>query len=216
MVSILLATYNGHKYIESSINSILSQKFTDFELLIGLNGNNDLTKKILSLFDDERIKIFDYGDDKGKAKTLNKLYLEAKYNWLAIQDDDDIWLPNKLEEQIKHINDYDVIGTFIKYISKDGDIIGSPNLSINHEDIKNKTLLGDNNIANTSAIFKKECAILTNGWKTDLDGIEDFDFWIKLLKMNKKFINVDKFLVLHRLHDNSNFNTKTHNINKIL
>lgn len=216
MVSILLATCNGHKYIESSINSILSQSFTDFELLIGLNGYNYLTKKILLQFNDERIKIFDYHDDKGKAKTLNKLYLEAKYDWLAIQDDDDIWLPNKLEEQIKYINDYDVIGTFINYITSDGNMIGSPNLSINYEDIKTRTLSGDNNVANTSAIFKKECAIVTNGWKTDLDGIEDFDFWVKLLKMGKKFININKFLVLHRLHNNSNFNTKTHNINKIL
>jgi glycosyltransferase involved in cell wall biosynthesis len=95
MISILLATFNGHKFIEESINSILNQTFNDFELLIGLNGENKTTKNILKNYNDNRIKIFDYGNDKGKSKTLNKLLQVAKYDWVGIQDDDDVWLPQK-------------------------------------------------------------------------------------------------------------------------
>jgi glycosyltransferase involved in cell wall biosynthesis len=216
MISILLATHNGHKFIEKSINSILNQTFGKFELLIGLNGENEITKNILENYNDERIKIFDYGDDKGKSKTLNKLLQLSKYDWIAIQDDDDIWLPNKLEKQIELISDFDVIGTLIKYISESDEIIGMPNLSTNQDEIKSKSLAGDNNLANTSVIFKKECAIEVNGWSTNLDGIEDFDFWLKLIRNDKKIINIDEVLVLHRLHSKSNFNTKKHDINSIL
>jgi glycosyltransferase involved in cell wall biosynthesis len=216
MISILLATFNGHKFIEESINSILNQSFNDFELLIGLNGENEATKNILKNYNDNRIKIFDYGNDKGKSKTLNKLLQVAKYDWVGIQDDDDVWLPQKLETQIKFIEHFDVIGSLINYISESGKIIGSPNLAINHDEIKIKSLSGDNNIANTSAIFKKECALEVNGWSTNLDGIEDFDFWLKLIRNNKKIINVNEVLVLHRLHGKSNFNTKKHDINSIL
>lgn len=216
MVSVLLATFNGHKYIEQSINSVLNQTFTEFELIIGLNGENNITKNILKKYNDKRIKVLDYGDDIGKAKTLNKLLLEAKYDWLAIQDDDDVWLPQKLEKQIKLINDFDVIGTLINYISEINEIIGSPNLAIDGDEIKRKSLSGDNNIANTSAIFKKKDALSVNGWSTNLDGIEDFDFWLKLIRNNKKIINIDEKLVLHRLHSKSNFNTKKHNIKNIL
>lgn len=216
MISILLATRNGHKFIKKSIDSVLSQTFKDFELLIGLNGENEATKQILDNINDARIKIFDYGNDNGKAKTLNKLLSETKFDWLAIQDDDDIWKPEKLEEQVRFIKDYDVIGTFIDYIDENDMIFGSPNLSIEHDEIKNKSLAGDNNVANTSAIFKKECAKETNGWDITLDGLEDFDFWLKLLRKDKKFINIDKKLVLHRIHQNSNFNTKKFNITNIL
>ena len=71
MISILLATYNGEKFIKESIDSILNQTFTEWELIIGFNGTTDNSKKIVSEYNDSRIKIFDYGNDKGKAKTLN-------------------------------------------------------------------------------------------------------------------------------------------------
>jgi glycosyltransferase involved in cell wall biosynthesis len=216
MISILLATFNGHKYIEESIDSVLNQTFGDFELLIGLNGENELTKNILTKYNDSRIKVFDYGDDRGKAKTLNKLLHVAKYDWLAIQDDDDIWLPKKLEKQIEFTKDFDVIGTLINYVSESGQLMGLPNLAVNHNEIVSKSLSGDNNIANTSAIFKKQCALDVNGWATNLDGIEDFDFWLKLIRKDKKIINVNEKLVLHRLHSKSNFNTKKHDIISIL
>jgi glycosyltransferase involved in cell wall biosynthesis len=216
MISILLATYNGEKYIKESIDSIFNQTFDKWELLIGFNGTTDNSKKIVNEYNDSRIRIFDYGNDKGKAKTLNKLILEAKYDWITIQDDDDIWVENKLEKQIKFIDNYDVIGTMISYIDENLNFKGQPNLSLNHEDITRRSLSGDNQIANTSAIFKKRDALEINGWDTTIDGIEDFDFWLKLMRDKKKFINLPEKLVLHRLHSNSNFNTKKYDINKIL
>lgn len=216
MISILLPIYNGEKYLRQSIDSILNQSFKNFELLVGFNGTIDSSKEIVNTYDDPRIKIFDYGSDKGKAKTLNKLLKETKYNWIALQDDDDIWIQTKLEKQILLINDYDVIGTFIHYINENGSIIGKPNLSTSSFDIQKKSIAGDNQVANTSAIFKKLDAFYINGWKEELDGIEDYDFWLRLMRDGKKFINVSKELVLHRVHNNSNFNTKKYDLNKIL
>jgi glycosyltransferase involved in cell wall biosynthesis len=206
MISILLATYNGEKYIQKSIESVLNQTFTDFELLIGFNGTTDNSKKIVSNINDSRIRVFDYGEDKGKPKTLNKLIKEAKYDWIGIQDDDDIWLPKKLEKQIEFINSFDVIGTQIFYIDEEENITGKPNLSLSSDEIIKKFLSGDNQIANSSAIFKKELASCFYFWDENLYCLEDFDFWLKFIKLNSKFINLKKELVLHRLHSNSNFN----------
>jgi|LakMenEpi03Aug12_release.lakeMendotaPanAssembly.Ray.scaffolds.fasta_scaffold323380_2 glycosyltransferase involved in cell wall biosynthesis len=215
MISILLATYNGEKYIQKSVESVLNQTFADFELLIGFNGTTDSSKKIVSSIKDSRIKIFDYENDKGKSKTLNKLIKEAKYNWVGIQDDDDIWLPKKLEKQIEFINDFDVIGTQIFYIDEEENITGKPNLSLSNDEIIKKCLSGDNQIANTSSIFKKELALKVNCWDESLFGIEDFDFWLKMIKLESTFINLKKELVLHRLHSNSNFNTKKWDLNSL-
>ena len=213
MVSILLASYSGHRFIKESLDSILNQNYTKFEILIGLNGENLETRKILENYSDPRIRIFDYGDDKGKAKTLNKLINEAKYEIIGIQDDDDIWKPEKLKTQIGLLAEYDIVGTFIEYIDvNNGPWIENnirnigPNLSTDHDEIIRNMLLGNNQIANTSALFKKKDALNVGGWDTTLEGIEDFNFWIKLIKKDRKFVNVPEVLVLHRIHRTSNFN----------
>lgn len=216
MISIILATYNGERYIKQSIDSILNQTFTEFELLIGFNGTTDKSKDIVKKYSDPRIRVFDYVDDKGKSKTLNKLLKECKYEWIAIQDDDDLWLDTKLEKQINYIKDYDVIGTFINYINEYGDITGGPNLKTMDSDIKYLSINGINQVANTTAIFRKKDALELGGWSIELDGIEDYDFWLKLIRKDKKFINIPEQLVLHRLHSNSNFNTKQYDLKKIL
>jgi glycosyltransferase involved in cell wall biosynthesis len=216
MITILLATYNGEKFISKSIESILNQTFKDFELLIGFNGTTDNSKEIVNQFNDDRIRIFDYGDEKGKSKTLNKLIQESKYEWIAIQDDDDIWINTKLEKQLNYIESCDVIGTFINYINSDDNIIGSPSLSTHNEDIKKNSFSGGNQVANTSSIFRKSDALEIGGWREGLDGIEDYDFWLRLMRNNKTFFNIPETLVLHRLHSNSNFNTKQYDLTKIL
>jgi glycosyltransferase involved in cell wall biosynthesis len=226
-ISILLAVYNDEKYIYKSVKSIIDQTYDNWELLIGFNGTIDKSKDIVKAFNDERIKMFDYGDDKGKAKTLNKLIKEADGEWLAIQDGDDIWMPKKLFFQIEHTNDYDIIGTQIIYIDEEENLIGTnivningvekkmgiPSLFTDHEDILRRSLEGVNQIANTSAIFRKEKAIEVGGWDETIDGIEDYDFWLKMLtKAGCKSINLNKAHLWHRLHGNSSFNTKIYDV----
>jgi glycosyltransferase involved in cell wall biosynthesis len=216
MISILLPTYNGEKYLSLAIESVLNQTFKDFELLIGFNGTSDNSKEIPKIYNDSRIKVFDY-DDRGKSKTLNKLLNETSFDWIALQDDDDLWLHTKLEKQVQYIDKgWDVIGTFINYINEEGNIIGRPNLCSFTDDIKHLSLSGLNQVANTSTIFKKEIALEIGGWTDGLDGIEDYDFWLRLLRKDKKFINIPEELVHHRLHSNSNFNTKKFDIKQIL
>lgn len=158
--------------------------------------------------------MFDYKKDKGKAKTLNKLIKEAKYDWCAIQDDDDIWLPKKLEKQMIYIKKYDVIGTFIHYIDENNEVIGSPALSSNPKKIKSLINRGSNQIANSSSLFKKSIVNNIKGWNEELDllqkkGIqpkEDFDLWIRLSQKGCAFYNIEEKLTRHRLHPDSKFN----------
>lgn len=214
MVSILLAVYNGEKYINQCVDSIINQTFKDWELLVGFNGTTDRSKDIVSSYSDNRIKIFDYGEDKGKSKTLNKLIKESKYDFCAIQDDDDIWMPMKLEKQIGYVKKYDIIGTFVDYIDENNQIIGCPNLFSDPEQIKFLMNSGVNQIANCSSLFKKSIVNKIKGWNEDLDSLpekglqpkEDFDLWIRLLREGFVFYNIDEKLVMHRLHPDSKFN----------
>lgn len=217
MVSILLAVYNGETYLKKTIESVLNQTYIDFELLIGFNGTVDGSKNIVSNFNDNRIRVFDYGMDSGKSKTLNKLIKEAKGDWLAMQDDDDIWFPKKLEIQLKFASteNYDVIGTKIFYCNEKDNIIGLPFLAKDHKQICLLTMNGYNQVANTSAIFKKSIAFEVQGWNNEIVGAGDLDFWLKLMHIGARFINIDQKLVLHRIHNKSNFNTKKFDIKEI-
>lgn len=214
-VSILLAVYNDEKYLEECVLSILNQSFTEFELLIGFNGTNDRSKDLIKQFDDERIRVFDYGDDKGKSKTLNKMLPHASADWIAIQDGDDIWLHKKLEEQLKYINEYDVIGTFCHYINADSQYIGQPSIAINNEHIVAECMGGVNQIINSSSLIRKSHIVEANGWDEEC-WVEDYDLWLKLIKKGCKFYNVPKILVFHRLHSESNFNTTNFDTKELL
>ena len=218
MISILLPIYNGEKFLKQSIESILNQSFIDFELLIGFNGTTDNSKEIVNSYNDLRIRVFDYGNDKGKPKTLNKLLKESKYDWIALQDDDDLWVPNKLEEQIKYLTEYDVIGTQMQYCDDQNNFISdTPTLKVSDNEIKYLTIHGNNQIANSSTLIRKSTIIKVGGWDEKLDGLEDFDLWIRIILNGYKFVNIDQKMMIHRKHQNSNFNTMSVNKhNKIM
>lgn len=210
MVSILMAVYNGELYLQKSLKSVLDQTYTDFEILIGFNGTKDSSREIVSSFGDSRIRTFEF-EWANKPKTLNSLLQESKGEFICVQDDDDIWMPRKLEKQVSYLNNFDVVGTQIVYINENDDIIGGPTLSINHEEIINKCLNADNQIASTSAIFKKEKVLDVGGWDEETK-LEDFDLWLKMIKSGCKFYNLSKVFVWHRLHSRSNFNTQTFDV----
>ena len=227
LISVLLASYNGEEYILKSIKSVLNQTYRNIELLVGLNGTTDSTMEIITQYyrkapiTDHRLFIYNF-EEKGKAKTLNKLLKISKGDWIAIQDDDDIWYKNKVEMQTKYIEHYDVIGTQILYVDEKENsptIHGvGPTLAQEDQTIKYLTKKQRvNQIANTSAIINKKSLLLIGGWKEDIDGVEDMDLWVRLMNENCNFINLKDRLVMHRIHDRSNFNSDNcdQNLNNI-
>lgn len=200
--------YNGIEFIDESVQSILSQTYGEWELIIGINGHQQnsniylIAKQLETL--SAKIKVHDLYNIKGKSNTLNEMIKYCKYDYIALLDVDDIWLPNKLEIQSRYLLNYDVIGSNCIYF---GDINGIvPKIPIG--DISNFDFTQVNPIINSSSIIKKELCC----WNEN--GIEDYDLWLRLRKQNKKFFNFSEILVKHRIHKQSAFNSKGH-INKI-
>jgi teichuronic acid biosynthesis glycosyltransferase TuaG len=205
-VSILMPVYNGIEFLAESVLSVIKQTIDDWELLIAINGyspNSEIYKitlKYIQIMDDSRIRVFDYHDCKGKPATLNKMLSECKYNYVALLDVDDIWLPNKLEAQIPLImQNYDVIGTKCIYFGDTNNII--PNIPSG--DIKDFNFLLFNPIINSSSIILKSLA----HWDESCF-VEDYDLWLKLWSEKRRFYNCDQVLVKHRIHNKSAFNSK--------
>jgi len=214
MITILLPVYNDEKYLDECIRSIINQTHTDFKCLIGFNGTVDRSKEIANylIYDDPRFKVFDYGMDKGKPKTLNKLLKEVETEFICLIDGDDVWESTKLERQFDLRNNFDVIGTFTSYIDSAGNNIRNLDLPREDEEIKRGLVSGNNYIVNSSAFLRTRDAIEINGWDEGLDFLEDYDIWIRLYKNHKTFFNIKEYLVRHRIHSDSNFNSKPSNI----
>lgn len=209
-ISILIPIYNGIEFLNESVNSVKSQTYENWELIIGINGHpeNSEVYNIAKKMIDDKIKVFDLHTIKGKSNALNKMIKYTNSEWIALLDVDDIWFPKKLEYQIPYMEKYDVIGTKCRYF---GDSEISPYIPTGN--ISTFNFLNGNPIINSSCLIKKKYAI----WNNDKDGVEDYDLWLKLWKESKLFYNIDNILVLHRIHSDSSYNSKGNNINaKIL
>lgn len=207
MISILMPIYNGIEFINDSVSSIITQSFNDWELIIGINGHpeNSEVFKIAKQYEniDSRIKVYDLLNIRGKANALNRMVTFTSFNYIALLDVDDIWHYKKLEIQSKFLNNYDVIGSNCVWF---GDIEGViPKIPV--YDFSNFNFVEVNPIINSSSIIRKELC----HWNSQFDGIEDYDLWIRLRKLNRKFYNCSEILVKHRIHKQSAFNSKGNN-----
>jgi glycosyltransferase involved in cell wall biosynthesis len=207
-ITILMPIYNGIEFIEESVNSIKNQNYKNWELLIGINGysENSEVYKIAEKYKNEKIKVIDFFNIKGKSTTLNEMLKYSQYNWIALLDVDDYWYPEKLKIQEQYLNNYDVIGTLCQYF---GDSNSEPTLPKGN--LCNFNFLRCNPIINSSSVIKKDLCF----WDKQYDGVEDYDMWLRLWKNGKKFYNISDILVKHRIHQSSAFNSNNTNNFKV-
>jgi teichuronic acid biosynthesis glycosyltransferase TuaG len=104
-VSFLVVTYNAERFIRETIDSCLAQTYTDFELLVLDNASVDDTKRILGEYRkrDPRVKVYLSQDNLGAYGGLNYLLDKAEGEYIAIQDHDDVWMPEKIHRQIAYL-----------------------------------------------------------------------------------------------------------------
>ena len=164
MISILMPIYNGIEFIEESVSSIINQTYSNWELIIGINGwppGSEVYQHAKQYEKDTRIKVLDLDTSiKGKSAALNEMIKYCKYDWISLLDVDDKWLPTKLELQIPFMNDYDVIGTLCQYFGELSHSLKLPTGNITTFDF----LIG-NPIINSSCLVKKAVPdILCKDW----------------------------------------------------
>ena len=101
LVSIIMPSYNTEAFIKETIQSVLNQTYTNWELLIVDDCSSDSTIKVIEQFqDDNRIRLLQNETNQGAALSRNRALREARGRWIAFLDSDDLWYPEKLEKQI--------------------------------------------------------------------------------------------------------------------
>ena len=211
MISVIIPLYNGVEFLEECVKTVISQTFTDWEVLIGVNGHGEdggevgrLARLIADL--DNRITVYIQPPPlKGKVESSNDLVAKSKSDWICMLDCDDKWEPTKLEKQYQAsmsiANEAVVIGTFCRYF---GEMSGGPVLPTGYLD---PTILEEYNpVINSSAMIKKEYC----RWEYDDINytMEDYSLWMDICLKGKKLYNLPDSLTWHRIHKTSAFNSQ--------
>lgn len=125
LVSVIMPSWNTGRFIGKSIESVMNQTYKNWELLIVDDCSTDDTDKIVSEFKDSRIKYFKNDKNLGAALTRNRALREAKGEWIAFLDSDDLWESSKLEKQINFMNIRGYSFSYHEYVKIDenGDLL---------------------------------------------------------------------------------------------
>ncbi|MCM3630342.1 glycosyltransferase [Paenibacillus glycanilyticus] len=120
-ITVLMPVYNAEKYLREAIDSILSQTFSDFELLIINDGSTDNSETLIRSYSDKRIRLINNDRNMKLVPTLNKGINLAKGEYIARMDSDDISHPHRLETQLKFMEEHQdvvVCGTKMKVMNR--------------------------------------------------------------------------------------------------
>jgi len=198
-ISVLLPVKNGEKYIAESLESILSQTFNDFEILIFDDASTDCTIKIIENFQDPRIKLFI--EKEGFISNLNQGIELSDSPYIARMDADDIMNPVRLAVQLLRMEtlNIDLCASWLMAFGEDLDpcVIYHTNSGILKDPLKR--LIKGNIIAHPSVMLKKEFLIKNNLRYQNYPYAEDYKLWFEIAKRNGVFFVEPRTLLSYRV-----------------
>ena len=209
IVSVNMVAYNSDKYINEAINSILSQTFTDFELIIVNDGSTDKTKNVILTINDSRIKYYENPNNIGQNISRNIALKYSIGKYIAVMDADDISYDNRLEKQIKFMEeneDYGLIGSLAGVIDHTGKSLGISQSKCFPPNETMVYLLFRNCFTHSSILFRKEI-LKKVGINRNLLLAADYEIIVKVSRF-MKVGNINEELVKYRRHDNSELHLK--------
>jgi len=203
-VSVIMPTYNGEKFLCPAIGSILAQTFTDFELIVVDDGSTDGTVKILGEFNDRRIVVIRNEQNLGIARATNRALAAARGEYIALQDHDDISLPDRFKTQVEFLDSHSeiaVVGSAAVLIDDDGNAYGRFPLPCEEIDIKWRLLFAGDPFHYTSLMFRKVAIDEIGGYGEDpqFQFSEAYDPFSRIA-MRHRVINLPQALVHWRRH----------------
>lgn len=206
-VSIVLATFNRLELLRSSVDSVLSQTFQDWELIIADDGSDETTKRFLeSLERPRRVRVL-WLNHSGRASVVRNAALrEARGEYIAFQDSDDLWLPRKLEIQLASLRrNPERRWSHTKY--RLIDVSGAPTEWARRTGgwptpggwILDQLIRGETVIALPSVVACRRLLQEAGGFDERLNDTEDYELWLRLARRSE-IDAVDELLTLVRRH----------------
>lgn len=208
LVSIIMPNYNGARFLAGTIESVLSQTYKNWELLVVDDGSTDHSKKIVDEYSAKDIRIRNLSTTfkkvaRGPGAARNTGIDQAQGRYIAFLDSDDKWRPTKLQEQIQFMTEKNAPFAFGWYdvINEKDEIVGErrfPRHTITYQE-----MLKDNIIGCLTAVYDTNATGKQFIYLDPLDRFADYSLWLRILKVTPKGYCLHKALAEYRLVEGS-------------
>lgn len=207
LVSVVIATYNQAKYLGYTIESVLNQTYPNIELIVVDDGSTDSTPEVAARFGGRIAYIRQANTERGAAR--NRGLAEARGEFIAFLDSDDIWLPDKIKNEVEYLQQHPDLGFVYsdrEYIDADGRYIGYGRAPEHHGWVTGE-LLKQNFVCLSANLARREAMLKTGGFPEDrlISGSEDWVAWIRL-STEVQFGHLPVITVLYRIHPANTMN----------
>jgi glycosyltransferase involved in cell wall biosynthesis len=203
-ISVIIPVYNAEQTIKETIESVLSQTLSQFEIIVINDGSQDKTLEVVSRILDPRLKVLSY-PNAGVSVSRNRGISQAAGDYVSFLDADDLWTPDKLETQLKALQanpQAAVAYSWTDWIDESGQFLRSGgHISVNG-DVYAKLLLRDFVESGSNPLIRRQALTEVGGFDESLNLAADWDMWLRLAA-RYEFVAVPSSQILYRVSPNS-------------
>lgn len=215
-VSVILASYNHEEFVGKAIESVISQSFKDWELIIIDDCSKDGSVDVIKQYKDSRIQFFEAKVNKGPILTFNELMEKAQGDYIAILGSDDIWYQNKLQVQIEYMeknNEIAVCFSHVEFIDENGIVYSHDkdcDMQINVFNQRNRNqgecfyyfFLNGNFFCHPSSVIRRSVVDEIGGFDLRFRQLHDYYYWIKILQKYPVYVVQEPLVLYRRIYKN--------------
>lgn len=232
-VSVLLSVHNHENYVGNAIESVLSQTYQDWELIIIDDCSQDRSPDVARQYKDDRIQFYRQEENKGAILTFNELLKKAGGEYIASLDSDDVWYDNKLEEQVAYLEQHKEIAAcfaWAEFIDEEGALYSITKKECDC-DIqifmhKNRTQAQclryffdeDNYLCRSSVVMRSAVVEEVGGFDPRFRVLHDYEYWVRLIQKYPIYLFQKPLLWYRRVSvDNSSLSAvNVKNVTRVL
>ncbi|MBD3280373.1 glycosyltransferase [Candidatus Dojkabacteria bacterium] len=217
-VSVIIPSYNHERFIKEAIESVLSQTYQDFEIIVVDDGSRDATVEIINNFEDKRIRLYVFEENKGAVFATNYAIDKSKGKYISLLNSDDAYFPQKLQRQVKYLEEHKTVSAvfaFAQAIDNNSEEV-QPNPEYFEPRELNKEpkewlkafYYKGNWIIHPTMMIRKEVFNTFGAYDERLAQVPDFLQWVKLAFQKCKFHILQEKLVRYRFHEDNASSSK--------
>jgi glycosyltransferase involved in cell wall biosynthesis len=202
-VSVIVTVYNGERYLEEALRSILDQSFHDLELVVVDDGSTDGSVDVARAIDDDRMVVISEGR-LGRAEALNRALRETRAPFVALMDADDVSLPQRIERQHEFLVEHPDVGfagTWFTAVSEAGESLYTKTTLLRDADLRRRFLLGTP-IAGGTTMVRRTVFDRVGTFREAFVPSEDSDLWRRAI-LHFEAANIPEVLYLYRMRAGS-------------
>jgi hypothetical protein len=200
IVSVVLPVYNCEQFLGDAIESLISQTFSDFELIVINDGSTDRSADIIETFHDDRIHVL-HQANQGLAATLNRGISLARGKYVARQDQDDLSHPDRISLQVAYMEDHPdcvLLGSWAQIMEMDRLVERFHRHPVDEFKLRYQ-LLFNNPFVHSSVLLRRSALLQVGGYTTDPNRQppEDYELWSRLSRIGS-VANIGEVLLTYR------------------